>query len=107
MAKPTPAMGYGAPSRPYVFAEGLKGTDLLQQRAALLDGQRIDAGGDHHGPTDERAAEVVVEVADAVGPGFGGRAHGCCSRDLRDGLRSPMLAECVQRERATRRPPRW
>ena len=50
-----------------VLAEGVEGAHLREDRAALVGGQRLDAGGDHDGPADEGAAEGVVEVANSGG----------------------------------------
>jgi hypothetical protein len=54
-------------------------TNLREQRATLLVGHSFDARGDQGHAADKRAAEIVVEVADAVDGGHGGAGHGLVS----------------------------
>ena len=81
-----------------VVGEGVEGANFRQQRATLLDRHRLNAGGDHHGPADEGAAEVVVEGADAFGGGHDCAGHGFSLLRLGMGWRAPVLGHARNEE---------
>jgi hypothetical protein len=67
----TPASSIEPKSRIVVFAQGVEGTNLLEQRTTLIERHGFDALGNDDGPSDEGAAEGVIELANAAGFGFG------------------------------------
>jgi hypothetical protein len=65
MAKPTPAMGYGAPSRPYRRREFVEGADALQDRRELFFRQSGETPSDDDLAVGQEHAGFVIELANA------------------------------------------
>jgi hypothetical protein len=64
MAKPTPVMGYGAPSRLYVLAELVELRHPQQHGTKIVSSERLDAAGDDDATTDGLAAQLVIQLTD-------------------------------------------